>query len=458
MGQILISAAHKSSGKTTVTTGICAALHAQNKIVQPFKKGPDYIDPMWLSTAAQRNCYNLDFWTQTETEILQLFTQHSANSDIAIIEANKGLHDGVDLQGSNSNAALAKLLHAPVVMVLDCRGTIRGVAPLLLGYQQFDPDVNIAGVILNFVGGSRHEQKLRQVLEHYTDIKVVGAIQRDDSLILEERYLGLMPSNEDQQAIKKINTIRDIIAAQVDLEALVNIAQPYPANIPNHNTSEDHYDVTIGYAKDEAFGFYYADDLETFSTLGATLVPFDTLIDSKLPEVDAIFIGGGFPEKRLGQLEKNAALRNDILNTLKNGLPAYAECGGLMYLSNAIHYQDHSAVMVGFIDADCVMTNTPQGRGYIQFSENEHSLWRKHSGEPINAHEFHYSYLDGLDANSVLSFDVHRGQGIRELKDGLRINNTLACYAHQRHTQQNPWVKKFLDFVQSCKSDAAKLG
>lgn len=455
MGQILISAAHKSSGKTTVTTGICAALYARNKTVQPFKKGPDYIDPMWLSTAARRNCYNLDFWTQSDAEIQQQFTHHSTSADMAIIEANKGLHDGLDLDGSNSNAALAKLLGTSVVMVLDCRGTIRGVAPLLLGYQQFDTDVNITGVILNFVGGSRHEQKLRNVIEQYTDIKVLGAIQRNDALVLEERYLGLMPSNEDQQALDKITSIGEIIASQVDLDGLINIAAPYPAAKTTSAADTDNYNATVAYAQDEAFGFYYADDLESFTALGATLVPFNTLKDSQLPTADAVFIGGGFPEKRLAQLEKNSALRNDILSALKNGLPAYAECGGLMYLCNAIHYQDHSAAMVGLIDAECKMTQKPQGRGYIQFSENKHSLWPTASTQPINAHEFHYSYLQGLASNSQFTFDIHRGQGIFEKQDGLRIFNTLACYAHQRHTQQNPWIKKFLEFVKSCKSRPA---
>ena len=454
MGQILISAAHKSSGKTTITTGICAALRTQNKIVQPFKKGPDYIDPMWLSTAAQRNCYNLDFWTQTNEEILQLVSNKSANSDISIIEANKGLHDGLDLHGSNSNAALAKLLNAPVIMVLDCRGTIRGIAPLLLGYQQFDPAVKIKGVILNFVGGARHEKKLRGVIEQYTDLAIVGAIANNEALTLEERYLGLMPSNEDHNAIEKINVISEFIAKHIDLVSLFDIASPCPS-LPLKNGFTGNYDLTIAYAKDEAFGFYYADDIETFEKLGATLVPFNTLSDSQLPNVDALFIGGGFPEKQIEPLQKNASLRNNILNALNDGLPAYAECGGLMYLSNSIHYQNKSGDMVGFIDANCMMTSTPKGRGYIQFSENNNALWPKQSNTLISAHEFHYSYLEDLSEKSQFAFDIHRGQGIINQQDGLRINNTLACYGHQRHTQQNQWISKFLEFIQSCKSSTA---
>lgn len=455
MGQILFSAAHKSSGKTIVSTGICAALNAKNKIVQPFKKGPDYIDPMWLATASQRSCYNLDFWTQSNQEILELFYRKSIDADISIIEANKGLYDGLALDGSNSNAALAKLLKSPVVLVLDCRGTIRGIAPLLLGYQQFDPEVNIQGVILNFVGGDRHEKKLRQIVEHYTDLKVLGAIRRDDALTLEERYLGLIPSNEDQQAIEKIQTLANIIGGQVDLDALIELSTPIPPVHITSNKVNASFNLRIGYAKDRAFGFYYPDDLETFQQLGATLVPFDTLNDKDLPDVDAIFIGGGFPEKCMQALEGNQSMRMQINNALLQGLPSYAECGGLMYLCNNIHYQGTSAEMVGAIDADCVMTPTPQGRGYIQFKENQHAFWPSNPSSPINAHEFHYSHLSGLASNSTMAFDVLRGSGIQDKQDGLRIHNTLACYAHLRHSVHNPWILQFLSFVESCRSKQA---
>tara|TARA_R110002049_G_scaffold182041_1_gene349560 strand:- start:20651 stop:22024 length:1374 start_codon:yes stop_codon:yes gene_type:complete len=452
MGQILFSAAHKSSGKTIVTTGICAALRSQNKVIQPFKKGPDYIDPMWLATASQRHCYNLDFWTQSHQEIQALFYSKSSDADLSIIEANKGLYDGLALDGSDSNAALAKLLKSPVVLVLDCRGTIRGIAPLLLGYQQFDSEVNIKGVILNFVGGDRHEKKLRQVVEHYTNLKVLGAIRRDDALTLEERYLGLIPSNEDQQATEKIQSLARTVGNQVDLDALLGISTPIPHAHMAGKKNNTLFNFRIGYAKDRAFGFYYPDDLETFQQLGATLVPFDTLTDKELPNVDALFIGGGFPEKCMRELENNQSMRMQIKNALLQGLPAYAECGGLMYLCNSIEYQGSRAAMTGVINADCVMTPKPQGRGYIQFSENKHAFWPNSLSSPINAHEFHYSHLSGLKQDSTLVFDVTRGNGIQNKQDGIRINNTLACYAHQRHSSHNPWIYQFLSFIKSNKS------
>ena len=204
MKRLLISAAHKSSGKTTLSIGLCKALSDQGHIVQPYKKGPDYIDPMWLGRATNRACYNLDFYTMQRDEILAALRHHSATADISLIEGNKGLYDGLDIEGSNSNAALARLTHTPVVLVIDVQGMTRGIAPLVLGYQAFDPEVHIAGVILNQVRGQRHESKLRAVLEHYTEVPVVGAVYHDKSMAIVERHLGLVPSNESRDADERI--------------------------------------------------------------------------------------------------------------------------------------------------------------------------------------------------------------------------------------------------------------
>ncbi len=225
MNRLLISAAHKSSGKTTLSIGLCAALAQRQLKVQPFKKGPDYIDPMWLSIASGRPCHNLDFFLMPNEEILSTFVEYSRVTDIAVIEGNKGLYDGLDLDGSNSNAALAKLLAVPVILVIDARGMTRGVAPLILGYQAFDRDIRIAGVILNQLGGARHERKLRAVIEHYTDVPVIGAVHHDDRLAIIERHLGLMPSNESSGARAKIDVIASAIANQVDLDRLIAICR-----------------------------------------------------------------------------------------------------------------------------------------------------------------------------------------------------------------------------------------
>ncbi len=315
MAHLFISAAHKSSGKTTVSIGLCAALAARGLAVQPFKKGPDYIDPLWLGRAAGRACYNLDFYTMARDEIDATFAQQMAGADIGVIEGNKGLYDGLDLDGSNSNAALAAQLAAPVVLVLDTRGMTRGIAPLILGYQAFDPTIRIAGVILNQVGGSRHEGKLRQVIEHYTDVKVLGAVGKSPEMVIVERHLGLMPSNEDDSSAQRIAAMGQRITEQVDLDRVVALAgtAPEAPEVPRVAPAAPP-DVRIGYARDEAFGFYYPCDLAAFREAGAELVPFDATRDPGLPAVDGLFIGGGFPETRMAELEANTTMRRAVLD------------------------------------------------------------------------------------------------------------------------------------------------
>lgn len=461
MSHVLISAAHKSSGKTTVTVGLCAALRAEGRIVQPFKKGPDYIDPMWLGRAAGRPCYNLDFYTASEAEILQTVSLRQAGSDIAVIEGNKGLHDGLDLEGTNSNAALAKLLGAPVILVLDVRGTIRGVAPLLLGYQSFDPEVQIAGVILNQVGGERHEGKLRAVIAHYTDVPVLGAVRRDSRLALVERHLGLMPSNEDERAESKVREIGERIADQVDLDAVravADCARPlarFPA--PHPAQPRPARELNIGIARDGAFGFYYPDDLEALEAGGARLVPIDTLGERCLPHLDGLFIGGGFPETQMAALERNVAMRQAIREAIEGGLPTYAECGGLMYLTRRIRWKEAQAEMVGVIPADTVMCDTPQGRGYVRLRSHGTGLWPPDpsGAQEIAAHEFHYSRLEGLDPGARFAYDMVRGHGIDGRHDGLIYKNLLASYTHLRDTGQHHWTRRFLAFVRRNRGERA---
>src|SRR5512143_1097082 len=231
MNRMLISAAHKSSGKTMVSIGLCAALAARGHVVQPFKKGPDYIDPMWLGQAAGNACFNLDLYLMENDDIVSTFARHS--KEVNLVEGNKGLYDGLALDGSNSNAALAKLLDLPVMLVIDARGMTRGIAPLILGYQAFDREINIAGVILNNLGGSRHESKLRAVIEHYTDVPVIGALHHDQRLSIVELHLGLMDRNESHVATSKIKQIGEGIAEEVDLNKLLALSQKEPLVIPH---------------------------------------------------------------------------------------------------------------------------------------------------------------------------------------------------------------------------------
>ncbi|MFZ5558891.1 MAG: cobyrinate a,c-diamide synthase [Pseudomonadota bacterium] len=459
--RLLISAAHKSSGKTTLSIGIGAALAARGLQVQPFKKGPDYIDPMWLSAACGRPCRNLDFFLMGREEITTTVARHAGDADLALIEGNKGLYDGLDLDGSSSNAALAGLLAAPVVLVIDARGMTRGIAPLILGFQAFDRSIRIAGVILNRLGGARHEAKLRAVIEHYTDVRVAGAVHQDPAIEIVERHLGLMPSSEGAESGARVAAIRDAVAAQVDLDALLEIAgwraaaRPPAAPPPSPARAAD---LRIGVAMDRAFGFYYADDLEALVRCGAKIVPVDTLADARLPALDGLVLGGGFPEVFMAQLEANASLRADIRRAAEAGLPIYAECGGLMYLARSIAWRGTTRRMAGVLPADVVMHERPVGRGYVRLRETDVHPWPRGGADALRGHEFHYSSLENLDPGLRYAYRVERGQGCDGHGDGLVWRNVLAGYAHLRSVGGNGWARRFAAFAARVRAARADDG
>lgn len=459
MPQLLISAAHKSSGKTTLSIGLSAALTERGHTVQTFKKGPDYIDPLWLGLASNRPCHNLDFYLSSAEEIKQSFRQRSQGSDIQIIEGNKGLYDGLDLDGSNSNAALAILLGSPVMLVINVQGMTRGIAPLILGYQQFEPDLNIAGVIFNQVRGYRHEDKLRAVVEHYTDVPVIGSVHHDPAIEITERHLGLMPSNESDAAKEKISVIATRIADQVDLDKLMSVAGTSPvasATIPSVRLPKP--SIRLGIARDAAFGFYYDSDLEALEAAGAELVEINTLTDKSLPSLDALFIGGGFPETQMEKLQNNDSMRTSIRDAIEAGLPTYAECGGLMYLARNITWHDKTCQMVGVIPVDVLMHDNPVGRGYTRLVENGNSPWglsaTTNGASEFPAHEFHYSSLENIDPTLEFSYVVKRGMGIDGKRDGIVYKNLLASYVHLRDVENNHWAKRFIDFARTIRDRA----
>jgi len=453
MSHFLISAAHKSSGKTTLSIGLTAAAKARGLVIQTFKKGPDYIDPLWLTAASGRPCRNLDFFTMSRGEIEAEFGGAMAGVDVGVIEGNKGLYDGLDLDGSNSNAALAELLDAPVLLVIDARGMTRGIAPLVLGYQAFDPNIHIRGVILNNVGGSRHEGKLRRVIEHYTDVPVLGAVHQDSSLVIDERHLGLTPSNEALRAREKIDTLGRAVAAQVDVEQIMGIAAKAPTFPPSPTIAQSMQQarpVRIGYPKDKAFGFYYPGDLEKMCSSGAELVSFNSLTDPSLPRVDGLFIGGGFPESVMEDLESNSSLREEIRRFIEDGGPVYAECGGLIYLARTLSWKGKSCKMVGVIPGDAVMHDRPQGRGYVMLEETGESPWPQVEIREIAAHEFHYSALESLDGGIRFAYRVKRGTGLDGAHDGIVYKNLLASYTHLRDAGGNDWTHRFVSHVRHC--------
>ncbi|MGV6847262.1 MAG: cobyrinate a,c-diamide synthase [Marinibacterium sp.] len=454
--RFLIAAAHKSSGKTVVSTGIAAALYMRGLDVGVFKKGPDYIDPMWLALATGNPAYNLDFNTMSVEETRALFQGKSAGRDVNLIEANKGLFDGVAMDGSDSNAAMAGLLDSPVVLVVDTKGMTRGIAPLLRGYVDFDPSLRIAGVILNKTGGSRHEGKLRAAVETYTDLAVLGAVGAESDLDISERHLGLTTPQDTEESVRFVDRLGLRMEQSVDLDqilALSRSAPPLPQSTAAPAVSGTSSGLKIGVARDEAFAFYYPDDLEAFQAHGATITFVDMIRDPVLPEVDALFIGGGYPEVHARALSANASMLESVRSALDGGLPAYAECGGLMYLCRSLAWKGQGYPMVGFFDADTVMHARPQGRGYVRYVPTDAALWPETRFEQ-RAHEFHFANLENLDT-PVFGREVTRGFGINGQQDALVKRNTQAGFIHLRHCVQTPWVQDFVNFAASVRAGSA---
>lgn len=450
--RFMIAAAHKSSGKTVVSTGLAAGFARAGDDIGCFKKGPDYIDPMWLGQAARHPCYNLDFNAQHADEIAPFFTSRARG--LSLVEANKGLFDGLSDNGSDANAALARMLDLPVVLVIDTQGMTRGIAPLLRGYLAFEEGVNIAGVILNKVGGTRHEEKLRRAVEGHTDLTILGAIGKSRSLDIGERHLGLTTPAETGALEALISGFADTVEAGVDLDALRTIAASAP---PMEQATPPRPDqvgqgLRIGVARDTAFGFYYPDDLETFEASGAELVPINMMSDAELPDIDGLFIGGGFPEMCMEALSANAALRDQLRRALEGGLPCYAECGGLMYLCEMMEHAGQRFPMVGAIPGRALMHKRPQGRGYVGFTATQRHPWPPEGA--VKAHEFHYASIEDLPEDVRYARTMTRGFGTSGRGDGIVHRNILAGFCHLRSTGGVDWVTRFLNFVRRCKFDA----
>ncbi len=447
---VLISAPGRSSGKTALATGIIAAVARGGLTVQPFKKGPDFIDPQWLGMAAGRACRNLDPRLQGTEGVREYWARHAAGADFCLVEGNQGLHDGLASDGSDSNATLAKSLGIPVVLVIDATGMGRTAGAVALGLAAFDPDVRVAGVILNRVAGARHEARLREAIEGGARLRVLGAVPQDPRMALVERHLGLMPANEAAHPDAAIAALAECIATHVDIDAILELAReaaPLPATPAAAIARRAAHGPRIGIARDRAFGFYYPDNLEALREAGAVLVPFDTLRDPRLPAVDGLFLGGGFPEMLAAELEANEPMRAHVRAAVEAGLPVYAECGGLMFLARSLAYRGRTWKMAGAIPADAVMHDKPVGKGYVTLAEIDGHPWGRASPRPVQAHEFHYSSLENVDPGVGYAYRMVRGHGVDGARDGIVHRNVLASYAHRRSVGGDDWAARFVAHV-----------
>lgn len=452
--RILIAALRGGSGKTILSIGITAAWKSSGKQITPFKKGPDYIDAGWLALAAGRPCYNLDtFLTQKEL-ILQSFFLHSTKGDISVIEGNRGLYDGIDIQGSTSTAELAKLLQTPVILCIDCTKSTRTMAAAVLGCMKFDPDTKIKGVILNRVAGPRHEKVLRKNIEHYCDIPVFGAVPKLDWQNFPERHMGLLPTPEHGWAKDSIQAASQIAAQYLDLEALAKVAGdagplPVSAALQENNfaeaesllDSDPKLRPRIGIIKDSAFQFYYPENIEALEAIGAETIFLSPLASDTIPPIDALYIGGGFPETHARQLARNVTFRDQLKSLAKDGLPIYAECGGLMYLGEELVLDENSFPMAGVLPVVFGFSKKPQGHGYTMVTVEQPNPYFK-VGTQLKGHEFHYSrVLKWRGTDNDLAFNMKRGAGFINNRDGVCYKNVLATYTHIHALGTPSWAE-----------------
>jgi cobyrinic acid a,c-diamide synthase len=435
--RLVIAALRGGCGKTVFSIGLCSLWREKGGGVVPFKKGPDYIDAAWLSRAAGKPCRHLDPYLMTREEILGSYLRHTRKRQaaITIIEGNRGLYDGVDPEGSCSTAELAKVLRAPVIIVLDGTKTTRTAAAMVLGLRQLDHKVDIQGVVLNKVAGARHESILRRSIEEFAGVRVLGAMPRLHGLKFPERHLGLVPPEELDLQHELIREITSMIRGNVQTEKIWEIAAkavdlPTVSLYRGKTFQEQGQRFRVGVIRDEAFHFYYPENLEALEERGAKVVPISALETSHLPDVDALYIGGGFPEMWAEGLAQNASIRREIRDAAKEGLPVYAECGGLMYLGDALRFRGRQYPMVGAIPLVSEFSERPQGHGYTTLEAAYNNPFFRR-GTILKGHEFHYSKIVSMDETKIsFAFRVLRGRGIDGEREGIVRKNVLASYTH----------------------------
>jgi len=446
---IVISALRGGAGKSILSIGIAAAWKSQGKSVAPFKKGPDYIDTGWLALAAGRPCYNLDTFLISKEKVQSSYLFHTSDSDIAVIEGNRGLFDGIDIDGKTSTAEIAKLLGIPVILCVDGSKTTRTMAAAVSGCINFDPETRIKGVILNRVAGKRHENILRNSIEHFCGIPVLGAVPKLREHDFPERYMGLVPTFEHDWAKESVAAAADLASKYIDLEALYKVAE----GVTEHSDAFFHkrdnqkpYQSTkdlprIGIIKDSAFQFYYPENIEALEEAGAETVFLNALTDNSIKDVDALYIGGGFPETHAEKLSDNKDFREDIKESVNSGLPVYAECGGLLYLGEKLVMEGKEYSMTGVLPAVFGLSKKPVGHGYtISVVDRENPFFN--IGTEIRGHEFRYStVLEWRGKDEDFVFETRRGKGFKNKRDGICYKNVLTTYTHIHALGTPSWAK-----------------
>lgn len=427
--RIVIAATQSGGGKTTLVTGLLAALRARGLSVQSFKVGPDYIDLGYHRLASGRTGHNLDTWLVPEARLTEIFARECVGADIAVIEGVMGLYDG-GRRGVSSTAAIAKLLDASVLLVVDAKSVGASAAATALGFRVYDPAVNLAGVLLNRLGSETHEEMIREAMAGI-DLRVYGVLRRDTALALPERHLGLTPV-EEHAAAETVRAVGERVEAGLDLDGILVLARSAePLAAQRGQGREKSAPVRIGVARDEAFSFYYAASLAELEVCGAEVVEFSPLHDVGLPDVDGIIIGGGFPEMFAGELAANVSMRDSIRRAAEDGLPIYAECGGYMYLMcSLIDFDGAEHEMTGVFPVRARMTEKLQMVGYVEAAQTADTVLGS-AGLILHGHEFHFSVEEtDAPAEIVRPFRFTKLRNGAQYAAGCIYKNVLGSYLH----------------------------
>jgi cobyrinic acid a,c-diamide synthase len=455
MKAIVIAGTTSGVGKTTVSTGLMGALGKRGLKVQPFKAGPDYIDPTYHTWVTDESSRNLDTWLLSRSTIIELFTRAMKSKDIAIIEGAMGLYDGhSSVNDTGSTAELAKLLGAPVLLVVDSRKGARSLAAMITGYQTFDRALNLGGVILNGIGSDNHLKVCQEAIEHYTGIKMLGYLPRRDDLSLPERHLGLIPTVESSADGEFLTSLIAQCEATLNIAEILHFSEEtmIPHDQPTlFPTTPEPKTARIAVARDKAFSFYYQDSLDLLEAWGAELLPFSPLQDAKLPQgISGLYIGGGFPELYATELTANKPVRQQIKVAAERGMPIYTECGGLMYLGrNLRDFQGNNHCMVGVIPVSSRIDSPRLSLGYRTVQALGDGPFLK-QGEVVRGHEFHWSVPEN-DADSPNAYCVlDKGRRL----EGFHRKNLLASYIHL-HLGSLPSMA--VHFIDNCRRFQERL-
>ena len=435
MKGLYISAIKRSSGKTTLSIAITRLLAKKGYSVATFKKGPDYIDPMWLTAASKKQCFNIDFFFHKKN-IKNYFFEKASGADFVIVESNHGLFDDIGVSGKKSNAELAKLLGLPILLVIDVSEMGRSVIPIILGCQQFDKDLNIVGIVLNRVQNKRHKEKLINAIKKYVNIPIVGVVPDDKEIRIEQRHLGLSANLNELEMDRKVESLANIIKPYIDIDMILGCALDITINKSKVNMTIKKKTINpldkklVGICYDRAFNFYYSENLEIIKENGGKLVYLSPLKDKILPKLDCLYIGGGFPELFAATLEKNYAFKESLHKQIEDGLNVYAECGGLIYLVKELIYKGKIYKMLGILQAKARFQEKPVAHGYTILKKiNKTTIDRTKLPAYLKGHEFHHFYLDEL-TDYEFEYKVLRGKGIKDGFDGILYKNVLANFSH----------------------------